>query len=437
MTEGAKKQQKKRCPKCHRVFPAQSVICDADSTLLMLVQEDTLLNAVLAEKYRVLNEVGRGGMSVVYKGVQEFVDREVAIKILQSQLVSDPTSVKRFQQEAQAASLLKHENIIKMYDFGIHDGRPYLVMDFLVGDSLSDIIRRDNQVECERAIRIFIQATDALAHAHRHGVIHRDLKSSNIMLVDEDGKTDVAKVVDFGIAKLLPNSGRQSQNLTQTGEIFGSPIYMSPEQCMGHILDARSDIYSMGTMIYESLTGYPALMGKTIVETMEMQVRETPKPFAEIRPDLNLPKEVETIVFRALEKKPDNRYQSMEEFRDALVHVGKILANRKTPANPRSTISNIAAPEKGGQDLSKARINAGAESMKLKDSVAPATNKSIQAQTGTQIKDKSGTIPAIPKPQQPAKPFYENPKVIIILVVVLILVTAGGLVAMHLTGTRY
>lgn len=436
MAEGAKKAQKKRCPKCQREFPLQSVICDADSTLLMLVQEDTLINALLAEKYRVLNEIGRGGMSVVYKGVQEFVDREVAIKILQSQLVSDPTSVKRFQQEAQAASLLKHENIIKMYDFGIHDGRPYLVMDFLVGESLSDIIRRDNQVECERAIKIFIQATDALAHAHRHGVIHRDLKSSNIMLVDEDGKVDVAKVVDFGIAKLLPNSGRQSQNLTQTGEIFGSPIYMSPEQCMGHILDARSDIYSMGTMVYESLTGYPALMGKTIVETMEMQVRETPKPFSEIRPDLQLPKEVETIVFRALEKKPDNRYQSMEEFRDALVHVGKVLANRK-PSSPRSTITNMTPAERGGQDLSKARINAGAESMKLKEAASSVHNKSLQVQTGTQIKDKTGTVPAVSNPKLPSKPFYESPKMIIILVVVLILVTAGGFFAMQMTGTRF
>lgn len=436
MTEGVKKPQKKRCPKCHREFPAQSVICDADSTLLMLVQEDTLLNAFLGEKYRVINEVGRGGMSVVYKGIHEAVDREVAIKILQSQLVSDPTSVKRFQQEAQAASLLRHENIIKMYDFGIHDGRPYLVMDFLTGDSLSDIIRRDNQVDCERAIRIFVQATDALAHAHRHGVIHRDLKSSNIMLVDEPGKPDIAKVVDFGIAKLLPNSGRQSQNLTQTGEIFGSPIYMSPEQCMGHILDARSDIYSMGTMVYEALTGYPALMGKTIVETMEMQVRETPRPFAEIRPDLQLPKELETIVLRALEKKPDNRYQSMEEFRDALVHVGKILANRK-PAGPRSTLTNISPPEKGGQDLSKARIAAGVESMRLKEPVATGSGKVAQSQTGTQIKDRSGTVAATPKPDAPAKAFYESPKMIIILVVLLILVTAGGFVAMQMTGTRF
>lgn len=435
MTEGAKKPQRKRCPKCHREFPVQSVICDVDSTLLMLVQEDPLLNAVLAEKYRVLHEAGRGGMSVVYKGVQEFVDREIAIKILQSQLVSDPTSVKRFQQEAQAASLLKHENIIKMYDFGIHDGRPYLVMDFLVGDSLSDIIRRDNQVEVERAIKIFIQATDALAHAHRHGVIHRDLKSSNIMLVDEDGKTDVAKVVDFGIAKLLPNSGRQSQNLTQTGEIFGSPIYMSPEQCMGHILDARSDIYSMGTMIYESLTGYPALMGKTIVETMEMQVRESAKPFAEIRPDLTLPKEMELIVFRALEKKPDNRYQSMEEFRDALIHVGKVLANRKGTATPRSTVTNVSPPERAGQDLSKAKINAGVESMKLKENVNTGDAKSLPSQQSP--KDKTGTVPALTKTEQPAKPFYESPKLIIILVVVLILVTAGGFVAMQLTGARF
>ena len=436
MSEVAKKPQKKRCPKCHREFPLQSVICSADSTLLILVQEDTPLGALLADKYRVLNEIGRGGMSVVYKGMNENLDLEVAIKILQSQLVSDPTSVKRFQQEAQAASLLKHENIIKMYDFGIHDGRPYLVMDFLVGDSLSDIIRRDNQVECERAIRIFVQATDALAHAHRHGVIHRDLKSSNIMLVNEGEKLDVAKVVDFGIAKLLPNSGRQSQNLTQTGEIFGSPIYMSPEQCMGHILDARSDIYSMGTMVYESLTGYPALMGKTIVETMEMQVRETPRPFAEVRADLQLPKELETIVFRSLEKKPENRYQSMEEFRDALVHVGKILANRK-PAGPRSTIQNVPSQDRGGQELSKARINAGAESMKIKDAGSSVSNKALQTQTGTQIKDKSGTVPAVPKPNTPAKPFYESPKMIIILVVVLILVTAGGFVAMQMTGARF
>jgi serine/threonine protein kinase len=211
---------------------------------------------------------------------------------------------------------------------------------------------------------------------------------------------------------------------------------MSPEQCMGHILDARSDIYSMGTMVYESLTGYPALMGKTIVETMEMQVRETPKPFAEIRPDLQLPKEVETIVLRALEKKPDNRYQSMEEFRDALVHVGKILANRK-PSSPRSTITNMTPAERGGQDLSKARINAGAESMKLKEAASSVHNKSLQVQTGTQIKDKTGTVPAVSNPKVPSTPFYESPKMIIILVVVLILVTAGGFFAMQITGRHF
>lgn len=426
--------KKKRCPKCQREYPVQSVICDVDSTLLMLVQEDPLLNAFLADKYRIIEEAGRGGMSVVYKGIQESIDRTVAIKILQSQLVSDPTSVKRFQQEAQAASLLKHENIITMYDFGIHDGRPFLVMDFLHGDSLADIIRRDNQVECERAIKIFIQATDALAHAHRHGVIHRDLKSSNIMLVAEEDRTDIVKVVDFGIAKLLPNSGRQSQNLTQTGEIFGSPIYMSPEQCMGHILDARSDIYSMGTMFYESLTGYPALMGKTIVETMEMQVRETPKPFSEIRPDLNLPKEMESLVLRALEKKPDNRYQSMEEFRDALLHVGKIMANRKGGQMPRSTVSNISPAEKGGQDLSRARIAGGSESANIKTS--GSANISIsQSTTGSAVKTK-GSLTGVSAPVE-AKPFYENPKVIIALAVILVLVVVAGLVAMQMTGARF
>lgn len=427
--------KKKRCPKCHREYPVQSVICDVDSTLLMLVQEDPLLNAFLAEKYRIIEEAGRGGMSVVYKGIQESIDRTVAIKILQSQLVSDPTSVKRFQQEAQAASLLKHENIITMYDFGIHDGRPFLVMDFLHGDSLADIIRRDNQVECERAIKIFIQATDALAHAHRHGVIHRDLKSSNIMLVAEEDRIDIVKVVDFGIAKLLPNSGRQSQNLTQTGEIFGSPIYMSPEQCMGHILDARSDIYSMGTMFYESLTGYPALMGKTIVETMEMQVRETPKSFSEIRPDLQLPKEMETLVLRALEKKPDNRYQSMEEFRDALVHIGKVIANRKGGQSPRSTVTNLTPAEKGGQDLSRARIAGGSESASIKTSGSSNISVSQSQTQGSALKAKGSTT-GISAPVE-SKPFYENPKVIIALAVILVLVVVGGLVAMQMTGARF
>lgn len=397
-----------------------------------MVQEDNLIGAVLSDKYRILEEVGRGGMSVVYKAIQEFVERPVAIKMLQSQLVSDQLSVKRFQQEAQAASLLKHESIIKTYDFGIVNGRPYLVMDFLLGESLADVIKRDNQVDADRVMRIFIQACDALAHAHRHGVIHRDLKCSNIMLTDEaDGRGEQVKVVDFGIAKLMPSSGRQSQNLTQTGEIFGSPIYMSPEQCLGHQLDARSDIYSMGTMMYEALTGYPALMGRTIVETMEMQVRESPRAFSDIRPDLQLPNELERVVLRSLEKKPENRYQSMEEMRDALIHVNKLLNNMKAtgtgmPARPKTTKQNLPAAEAEGKGFTSMKVSPDA----LKTS--SSGNRSMDASLATS-RDR---VPAATGSNKVAdkKPFYERPITFIVLSVLLVAIIIAGVVMMKMQG---
>jgi serine/threonine-protein kinase len=317
--------------------------------MLLTPQKDELIGQILNDRYKVVEEVGRGGMSAVYKGIHELMDRTVAIKVLLPQLVSDQISIKRFQQEAQAASHLQHPNVITVYDYGfVASGQPYLVMDFLEGESLSDIIRRDKQVPVKRMIPIFMQACEALEHAHQKGVIHRDLKSSNIMLIDFEGKKDFVKVVDFGIAKLMPSSGKQSQNLTQTGEVFGSPIYMSPEQCMAQSLDARSDIYSMGAMMYESLTGQPPLMGNSIIDTMQMHMSTPPKPFRETRPDLDIPEALERVVLKALAKKPEQRYQSMQELRDAMEGVSKLIDKEKLfgpgPAakGVRSTRSSLA-----------------------------------------------------------------------------------------------
>jgi len=311
--------KKKVCPVCKREFPATQAVCPTDKSMLMYVQKDELIGTVLNDRYRVLVEVGRGGMSIVYKGVHEMMDRTVAIKMLQSQHVTDQLSIKRFQQEAQAASHLQHPNIITVYDCGVvATGQPYIVMDFLEGDSLTDIIKSGNHLTYQRVVPIFIQACEALEHAHQKGVIHRDLKSSNIMLVEVEGKKDFVKVVDFGIAKLTNASGKVAQNLTQTGEIFGSPIYMSPEQCLGQNLDSRSDIYSMGAMMYEALSGLPPLMGDTIYATMKMHVSQMPESFSKARADLKIPEAVERIAFKALAKKPEQRFQTMQEFRDAL-----------------------------------------------------------------------------------------------------------------------
>jgi serine/threonine protein kinase len=343
--------RRKRCPACKQEFEGVESICRYDGTILILVTEN-LVGTTLAGKYEVLSEIDRGGMSIVYKAKHQLMDRIVAIKVLQSQLVNDQTSKKRFQQEAQAASCLTHPNVIGIYDFGIAEStaQPYIVMDYLVGDSLAKIVKQDNHLEERRAVRVFLQACDALEHAHKKGVLHRDLKSSNIMLVEIEGKRDIVKVVDFGIAKFMPSSGKQPQNLTQTGEIFGSPIYMSPEQCVGQNLDSRSDIYSMGVLMYEALTGLPPLLGDTIVDTMQMHVSTKPSTFQEIRPDLRIPKELESVVLKALEKSPNARFQSMQEFYDALelVAYSMGITDRDTgwlrDTQGRITRQTLAAP---------------------------------------------------------------------------------------------
>ncbi|MDZ4834907.1 MAG: serine/threonine-protein kinase [Candidatus Melainabacteria bacterium] len=390
----------KKCPACNEEYQDTNlVVCPKDRTMLLTPQKDELIGQILNDRYKVVEEVGRGGMSAVYKGIHELMDRTVAIKVLLPQLVSDTISIKRFQQEAQAASHLQHPNVITVYDYGfVASGQPYLVMDFLEGESLSDIIRHEKQCSTKRMIPIFMQACEALEHAHQKGVIHRDLKSSNIMLIDFEGKKDFVKVVDFGIAKLMPSSGKQSQNLTQTGEVFGSPIYMSPEQCMAQSLDARSDIYSMGAMMYESLTGQPPLMGNSIIDTMQMHMSTPPKPFREIRADLEIPEALERVVLKALAKKPEQRYQSMQELRDALEGVSKLLDKEKLfgpgPAakGARSTRSSLAKYQQ------PANKTAGSSTSSQK-----ATGRT-QGATGAQMApDPSASQTTLRKEEQPIK----------------------------------
>jgi len=338
---------KKRCPLCAREFVGTIVVCVHDNSLLVPVKQ-SLVGQTLANKYLVEAEVGRGGMSIVYRGKHNMIDRTVAIKMLQSQLLSDQNSVARFQREAQAVARINHPNVIAVYDCDIHDGQPYIVMDFLTGDSLSGIIKRDNHVEAGRLIKIFIKVADALESAHQKGILHRDLKSGNIMLVDQDGQKDVVKVVDFGIAKLLPSSGKQAQNLTATGEIFGSPVYMSPEQCQGLQLDNRSDIYSAGVVMYEALCGEPPLLGENIIDTMQMHCHQPPRPFSQVRPDLTIPAILEKIVFQALAKAPPERQQSMLELKEALEYAEKQI-NEGNGSPARSSSRNARTTRQGMQ----------------------------------------------------------------------------------------
>ncbi|MBX9689095.1 MAG: protein kinase [Candidatus Obscuribacterales bacterium] len=310
-------QSKKACVLCGGEFPGNLELCPEDGTLLTPISKEPKAGDIFAERYEILGTLGDGGMGKVYKARHNLMKRIVAIKMLLPHLVSSAAALKRFQQEAQAASALNHPNIPTVYDFGISDkGIPFLVMDYLEGKSLATILQESGSLSQERTVPIFIQACSALAHAHSKGVIHRDLKPANIMLIEYEGHTDVLKIVDFGIAKLLQPDG--AEQLTHTGEVFGSPLYMSPEQCRGKELDQRSDIYSLGCVLYRAVTGRPVFGGRDAMECMYKQVNDLPGSFSDICPELGLSEKLESAVFKAIAKQPEDRFQNMTEFREAL-----------------------------------------------------------------------------------------------------------------------
>jgi serine/threonine protein kinase len=283
--------------------------------------EASLVGELVDNQFKLTEILGKGGMSIVYKATDLVLKKEVAIKLMHPHLVSDQNAYLRFKQEAQAASHLDHANVIKVYNFGMTGGdnpQPFIVMDFIQGESLSETIRREGRLPVARALKIFEQVCNALSHAHGKGIIHRDLKPSNIMLVEKDGYPDFVKIVDFGIAKLLPQEGEQAARLTQTGDIFGSPTYMSPEQCRGQAVDKRSDVYALGCVLYEALCGRPPHGGTNVFETFHKHITEIPASL-EI-PNLNqdLIDRLDAVVFKALEKDPDKRYQSMSAFENDL-----------------------------------------------------------------------------------------------------------------------
>jgi serine/threonine-protein kinase len=255
------------------------------------------------------------------------LDKMFAIKILSPNEITSDSSSERFQREAHAAASLSHPNIITVYDFGVlPEGTLYLAMEFLDGETLSSVLEKEGNLEFKQAIPIFIQVCLALEYAHTQGVIHRDLKPSNIMLI-KDYKSEIQlKVIDFSIAKFTRPKANQ-KTITKPGEIFGTPLYMSPEQCQGKKPDHRSDIYSLGCVLYETLSGSPPLLGDSMLTTIYRHVNDLPDPFSKKLSDSSIPAELEAIVFKSLAKLADDRYQSAAELRAALE---SFMQGRKT-----------------------------------------------------------------------------------------------------------
>jgi serine/threonine protein kinase len=268
------------------------------------------------DRYKIVEFIGSGGMGLVYSVVDRDLDKSFAIKVLRSELIADKMTIKRFEQEAKTVATLTHPNLAAIHGQGrTKDGAPYLVMDLVVGSSVSDILRNEYCLDAPTALDVFAQVTAALAYAHRKGVVHRDLKPSNILICSDTG---LVKVVDFGIAKLLPTNEQGKVDLTQTGDIFGSPLYMSPEQCQGDSLDARSDIYSMGCVMYETVCGMPPFSGANPVKVILAHLSEQPKRPSLTSPMANIPSALEAVILECLKKNPEERYQSMKDLHNDL-----------------------------------------------------------------------------------------------------------------------
>ncbi|HEY9870406.1 MAG TPA: tetratricopeptide repeat protein [Candidatus Obscuribacterales bacterium] len=304
------------CDQCGLSIPAGLTECPHNEGEILVARAEKLVGTFLAGQYEITALVGIGGMSAVYKARDRYLDRVVAIKLLHSHLAAHPASLRRFEHEAKAVSHLVHPNIVSVFGYGISPrGEPYLIMDYLAGTSLAGLLREKHRLPPARALELFLPVCDALALAHKKGILHRDIKPSNIMLITDEQGSELVKLVDFGLAKLLPGADIEAPRLTQTGEIFGSPLYMSPEQVMGHTLDARSDIYSLGCVMYEVLSGEPPFVGDNIMETMYRRVSEEAPPLAR---ELAIPRELETAVLVALSREPGQRYRSMDELKQDL-----------------------------------------------------------------------------------------------------------------------
>jgi eukaryotic-like serine/threonine-protein kinase len=305
----------KKCPRCGKEYENANTLCPSDGAVLEKV-EDPLVGQTLADKYRIEELINEGGMGAVYRGTHVLMDKTVAVKVLHPALAADDKIVARFSREARAASRISHPHALNVTDFGeSENGVVFLVMEYLKGQTLKEAIHSDGPMSLERVTTIMRQVSGALEAAHTEGVVHRDLKSDNIMLVDV-GAGDWAKVLDFGIAKITEKVG-QDPALTAPNLIIGTPQYMSPEQCsQAAEIDSRSDIYSLGVILYEMLAGHVPFTGESPTAIMMKHLQDAPPSILEERKDL--PAAVGRVVTRAMAKRPEERFQTVSELAEEL-----------------------------------------------------------------------------------------------------------------------
>jgi serine/threonine-protein kinase len=337
----------KRCSTCGSEFADDALYCQWDGAPLASesAEVDPYVGHVVKDQFELLAPIGQGGMGTVYRAVQRGFDRTVAVKILHSDLARSPEVLARFHREAKIASRLEHPNIVHVYQFGdLPDGNLFLAMEFLDGRSVLEVLRADGAIEIGRALHIAQQICAALGEAHEAGIIHRDLKPENIMLVRRGSDPDFVKILDFGIAKFVTSEG-QGDIHTQQGLVFGTARYISPEGASGDPVDARSDVYSLGVVLYQMLSGEVPFHSENPISLLLMHINDKPPPMRSKARAAHVPPAVEEVVMRALTKRPADRYANAREFGQALLDAAgrSSLALPPVSGSPRRASEAAAA----------------------------------------------------------------------------------------------
>ncbi len=341
-----------------------------------------VIGTELNDRYRILRKLDEGGMGEVYLAEHIHLRRQEALKILHAGLAGTPQFVARFRREARAANRVHHPSIISVYDFGqLPDGRFFLAMEYAAGETLAAVLRRIGRMPVGRALGILGQLADAVSHAHSLGVVHRDLKPHNLILIDRSGKSqsELLKVVDFGVAKIIAPEYQESAGVTRQGEVFGTPHYMAPEIFRGEAADPRIDLYAIGCIAFEMVTGDTPFHG-SIAELMHAQLFDAPPRPSERLPRGVVPAELDALILRCLEKEPQRRFPSGRDLLEAIKAVPgygepKTPSGRKSyqnipiiPALPRAP--NPGGFEEGGTD---AGTDMDEEFRETGDAFAPVT----------------------------------------------------------------
>jgi serine/threonine protein kinase len=338
----------KYCTACQKTYPTDQEVCPADQTHLQVAHE-LQPGMIIRNKYQILDRIGIGGMGLVYRGRHLTFNELCAIKIVSSEIAGDASFLQRFQTEAIVTRKLRHPNAVRVDDFDYtEDGRPFIVMELVEGKNVSEVIQAEGALAVPRAIRIARQVALAIAVAHKLGIVHRDLKPGNIVLTTDEHGQEVAKVLDFGIAKLREAAGAARPEMTMTGMVVGTPLYMSPEQFMGKKaggeIDGRTDIYSLGVVLYQMITAELPFEADTPYSLMMQHLQGTVRPPHEVKPELHIPEALSRVILKAMEKSREQRFQTAEEFIAALDQVATASTGNTTVDSAAAEVAVEALP---------------------------------------------------------------------------------------------